>query len=487
MSFLSILLALLIFGVLVFIHELGHFLVARAFGVKILEFSIGMGPKLFSVTSKKSGTCYSLRWIPIGGFISMFGESDLESAQDPQNAKTNSTANDGSIFLNDINDENNTGNTVQNEEFPAQTEKNAEIDPALAKQAYCKKSVWVRILITLAGPVMNLLLGFLLMMALVISAGPNAAATTQVAGFYVTYSAEESVYGLKKGDYLYMLKDGPDDQNESDDVRILSMSQLKNAVTQSADGTITFSVLRLNEAGTDTDLVIVTLSLTEEKIDELFESSLSAGSTENPGLQVNDVILKVNNTSVYTYDQLAYEIINQGYQPVDFTVSRNGEKIVISNVIVPVSISNGVSFGEVDFLIYLENNFNFGTILKHTFFRSVSTVKMVFDSIKGLFTHRYGFEAVSGPVGITKTISDVAQSGQTLNLLYLVIVISINLGIMNLFPLPALDGGHLLLYLVEAIRRKPIKREVEAVINFIGFALILLLAVIITIKDIISL
>ena len=112
---------------------------------------------------------------------------------------------------------------------------------------------------------------------------------------------------------------------------------------------------------------------------------------------------------------------------------------------------------------------------------------MVYDSIRGLLTRRYGFEAVSGPIGITKTISDVAKSGQGRNLLHLVIIISINLGIMNLLPLPALDGGHLLLYLVEAVRRKPIRPEVEGIINFVGLVIILLLAVVIAVKDVISL
>jgi regulator of sigma E protease len=116
----------------------------------------------------------------------------------------------------------------------------------------------------------------------------------------------------------------------------------------------------------------------------------------------------------------------------------------------------------------------------------MSTVKMVYDSIFGIFSGRYGVEAVSGPVGITKTISDLAQTGW-LNIFHLFIIISINLGIMNLLPIPGLDGGHILMYLIEVVRRKPIKRELEGIINFIGLALLLALALVITIKDIISL
>jgi regulator of sigma E protease len=183
---------------------------------------------------------------------------------------------------------------------------------------------------------------------------------------------------------------------------------------------------------------------------------------------------------------LTYEISNQGYRPMTFTVLRNGEEVLLENVIVPSFIDSGATFGNMDFRVYAEPEFDFKTVLKHTWYRSVSTVKMVFDSLFGLFSGRYGVEAVSGPVGITKTISDVAKMGW-LNLLHLVTVISINLGVMNLLPFPALDGGHLLIYVIEAIRRKPLKREVEGMINFIGLVIILTLAVLIMIKDFIAL
>lgn len=474
MSILSVLFALLVFGVLIAIHELGHFLVARAFGVKILEFSIGMGPKILSRTSRKSGTQYSLRLFPIGGYVNMYGEDGMELAQGPQ-PKEPSGNSEESIFFNDIS-EKNAENTVK-------IEKMKPIDPDLAQQAYCNKSVWVRILISLAGPLMNILLGFILMLILVISSGQNAVASTRIAGFYVVYHADESYADLQDNDYLYSLK------TDDGDVRILSLAQFREAVRQSEDGTVTFTVLRLNEDGSDTvdPLPEITAYFDDESIDRYFQASLSSSTGDPSGLQPGDVVLKVNRTAVHTYAELSYEILNQGYRPVTFTVRRNGEKVVLKDVVLPTYISENIAFGDMDFIVYREANFGVGTVLKHTWYRSLSTVKMVYDSIKGLFTRRYGFEAVSGPIGITKTISDVAKSGQKLNLLYIVIVISINLGIMNLLPFPALDGGHLLLYLVEAVRRKPIKREVEGIINFIGLILILALAVVIAIKDVISL
>lgn len=485
MGFLSVLLALLIFGLLIFIHELGHFLVARAFGVKILEFSIGMGPKILSKTSKKSGTQYSLRIFPIGGYVSMFGESGMEPVQGMQpevpakpeirKPSADDPSGDSSIFINDLS-ENNAENT-------AKIEEPAPVDPELAKQAYCNKNVWVRILISLAGPAMNLFLGFFLMFVYVLASGSGSVATTNVAGFYISYTSEDSYAGLQNGDYLYALK------TDAGDARILSLDQFRKAVENAEDGIVEFTVLRLNEDGTDTvdPMPVIRAPFSDELIEQYFQASVSSTTGSPSGLMRNDTILKVNSTPVHTHAELSYEILNQGYKPITFTVRRNGEKVVLKDVKVPTYIADNTPFGDMDFLVYREANFGPKTVLKHTWYRSLSTVKMVYDSIKGLITRRYGFEAVSGPIGITKTISEVAKSGYLPNLLYLVIVISINLGIMNLLPLPALDGGHLLLYLIEAVRRKPIKREVEGIINFVGLVLILILAVVIAIKDVISL
>ena len=170
---------------------------------------------------------------------------------------------------------------------------------------------------------------------------------------------------------------------------------------------------------------------------------------------------------------------------MDLTVIRDGNEIVIEDVRVPNQVESGVTLGNPDFYTHLDER-GFGTVLKHTWFRSVSAVKMVFDSLGGLFSGRYGVEAVSGPVGITKTISDVAKTSM-LSVLNLVVIISINLGVMNLLPIPALDGGHLLLYLIEVVRGKPVKPEVEGIINFVGLVVMLGLMILISIKDVITL
>jgi regulator of sigma E protease len=458
---LYILLALFIFGVLIFIHELGHFVVARLCGVKILEFAIGMGPKVISHKSKKSGIVYSLRLIPLGGFVSMWGENGMEAVQGSQPETPDGTEQKDGFFFNteNIND-NRAEETI------------ATINEEDAKQMYSSQSVWKRMLISLAGPAMNVFLGILLMLVIVIASGGGNVGNTVVANFHVVYTSESEHEGLLKGDYILALNQA----------RVDSYQQLKASVEADDDGVFDLVVHRLQENGSDEIVELNGITLNMELLNSSFTSSLS----EQSGLQKGDEIKKINNTRVHTAHELTYEISNQGYRPMTFTVLRNGEEVVLENVIVPSFVDSGATFGNMDFRVYPEPEFDFKTVLKHTWYRSVSTVKMVFDSLFGLFSGRYGVEAVSGPVGITKTISDVAKMGW-LNLLHLVTVISINLGVMNLLPFPALDGGHLLIYVIEAIRRKPLKREVEGMINFIGLVIILTLAVLIMIKDFIAL
>ncbi|MBQ8309769.1 MAG: RIP metalloprotease RseP [Clostridia bacterium] len=465
MTILYIILALLIFGLLIFIHELGHFIVARLCGVKILEFAIGMGPTLVKWRSRKTGTKYALRLFPIGGFVNMLGENGMEAVQGDNGVKDETSATEPVTLINDGEPEEET------EKDEPETVPLSEMDPELAKQAYCNQSAWKRILISLAGPAMNIILGFVLMLVLVLLAGHEAMATNMIGGFYIDYIAEEEQSGFVPGDSLYSV----------DGERIFTHADLTELVKSNSGKELSVVVLRLNEAGTQTEYVTFETTL-DESILKFFRVPFS----EQNGLQIDDMIVKVNSTSVHTYNELYYEITNQGYRELDLTVLREGEEIVLENVAFLIEEESGVEFGYVDIIPYRERNFDFVTVMKHTWFRSLSTVKMVYDSLFGMITGRFGVEAVSGPVGITKTIGEVAQIGFT-SLLNLVVIISINLGVMNLLPIPALDGCHILIYLIELIRRKPMKKEVEGVINFVGLILLLTLAVIIAFKDIFTL
>ena len=175
-------------------------------------------------------------------------------------------------------------------------------------------------------------------------------------------------------------------------------------------------------------------------------------------------------------------MLNDVYKPVDLTVKRNGERVELKGVIFPTLESEGVHFGSADFRVYAEEK-NFGSVVRHSFSRSVSTVKMIFDQLGDMIGGRYGLNAVSGPVGVTEGMVDAAKSGFS-NFLYLVIVITVNLGVFNLLPIPALDGGRLLFLIVEGVTRKPVNKDIEGYIHFAGLMLLLLLMVVVFCKDI---
>ncbi len=208
-------------------------------------------------------------------------------------------------------------------------------------------------------------------------------------------------------------------------------------------------------------------------------------STSEQGLDVGDRILTVDGVRVHTANEVQYEIMRRGIEKIDLTVVRDGETVTVEDVTFPVFEEQGTLFGQRDFNFATEPK-TVASTLKHAFARSVSTIKMVLDSLVDLISGRYGVDSVSGPVGVTKALGEAAEAGAS-NLIYLAAFISINLGVMNLLPLPALDGGRIVFQVIELVRGKPLSVKVEGYIHFAGLVLLMLLLVIVTFKDIITL
>ena len=205
---------------------------------------------------------------------------------------------------------------------------------------------------------------------------------------------------------------------------------------------------------------------------------------------VEDTIIKVNNISVYTGEELTYEVMNQGNKPVDLTVIRDGEKIVLEDVVFPQFEDQGIVFGDCDFKVWAVDNPTFFQLLRITWHRAVSLVKMVWDSLFNLITGRFSVSAVSSPIGVTSAVKDTIEGNDwnAMQILQYVLnitaVISINLGVFNLLPLPALDGGRLLFLIWEAITRKPLPAKYEGIVHLIGLILLLGLMLVISYSDI---
>ena len=145
----------------------------------------------------------------------------------------------------------------------------------------------------------------------------------------------------------------------------------------------------------------------------------------------------------------------------------------------------GIECGVVDFSVYAMKK-SFITLIRETFYDCFSTVKIILESLKDLVTGKYGLEAVSGPVGTVGVIADTAKLGFS-SLAYLFVFVSMNLGVFNLLPIPALDGGRLVFVIIEAIRRRPVKPEHEGWVHLGGMALLMLLMIVVTFKDVIKL
>lgn len=334
--------ALLFFGVIIMIHECGHFTCAKLFKVKVNEFSLGMGPALFK--RKKGDTLYAVRLFPIGGYVAMEGEDDA-----------------------------------------------SEDD-----RAFNKKPVWQKMIIVVAGALMNLILGFILMV-LLLTTSTDLIGTNTIKEFYP--DAVSSQYGLQAGDRFV----------EIDGHHVWSELDLSFLMSRSQDGVF------------------------------------------------------------------------------DFVVERNGEKVTLNDVHFATEQQNGITLIQYDFIIIGEQP-GFLNIVKNAFTQSASIVRMVWLSVFDLVTGRYGMSELAGPVGTVDIIADVTaqavSSGSLTNLLTIMAFITINVGVANLLPLPALDGGRFLFLAVEAVRRKPVNPKYEGYVHAAGLALLLLLMVVVTYNDI---
>ena len=362
--------AIIAFSLLIISHELGHFFAAKWSGIAVLEFSIGMGPKIFSVT--KQGTMYSLRLLPIGGYVRMDGEDD--GMEIPSQADSDGSRQDYNEYLRQADSENSSEEVAIGCAFP---------NAPMGKRA----------LTMIAGSAMNLLTALFAMTLLVISGGV----------------------------------------------------------------------------------------IPSTVVDSYKEENISA----QYGLMPGDKIMKINDGKIHISSDIVYSMMRSNGKPLTFTVVRDGTTVVLPDIAFPTYEEQGMTFSYPDFFC-TRKSINPATIVNEVFFRCIFIVKEVYSSIGGLFSGEIPISELSGPVATTQAIGEVSKQGFE-SLVYFMVFISINIGIMNLLPFPALDGGRLLLILIELIRGKPLRREAEGWINFAGFAALMVLIVYVTYQDILKL
>lgn len=429
----------MIFELIIFIHEFGHFITAKKCGVQVNEFALGMGPKLFQF--KKGETTYTLRLFPIGGYCSMEGED---------------------------------------------TESDSE-------RAFGNKPVWKRMLIVLAGAFNNIILGLIMMMILMVQS--PAFSSTTVADF--SQAAFTSKSGMQVGDRI--LDIGGYKIYSSRDISFsLAMLQV-----QTVDGD-DFSIYK-EDCGYTLVRQYSALSAddySEEELNQISEvfnngvEELNVCTTKEEADKITaETQNRINELSGVAYKEEEREYMAERKRfRTNVEVERNGEKVTLENVDFYTYLGDdGNPAIALDFSVEpIEKNFL--TLMSESFKSTVSVVRMIYKSLWGLVTGTYGMNDMAGPVGAASVVTQAAQVGLETgfldavnNIVYMMMIITVNLGIVNLLPLPALDGGRFFFMLIELIRRKPVPAKYEGWVHAAGFLLLLGMIVVITFNDIIRL
>lgn len=433
----TILAFLFVLGVLVFVHELGHFLVARWHGVRVHTFSLGFGPKLFSF--KRGDTEYCISVVPLGGYVKLAGENALED--EPRQ--------------------------------PGQT-----TDP-LASDQFMAKSKWVRFQVYVAGPVMNILLA-VVVTAVVLSRGadiPLYRSSAPVIGSVQPGSPAASA-GLTLGDTVLAL----------DGLPVPTWDDLDLAVVTKAGREVTLAVMRNGER--------LSMRVTPVAVGRFEAGDLGIGPiirpqvrqvnpgspAEQAGLRRGDVLLAVNGTRGLAYDQIIERIRASADMPLTLTVERDGA--VQDVTVTPRGVPGAALIGSLISESELKRiDPSIAEAISLSVEQNWETTRLIGKTLGGLLTRETPVRQLMGPVGIAQLSGSAAELGWVA-LLNLMAMISLNLGLLNLMPVPVLDGGHIAILAVEGLARRNLSVRMKERILVAGATVMVLLMATVIYNDI---
>jgi regulator of sigma E protease len=418
---------LLILGVLVFVHELGHFLAARRIGVRVLTFSLGFGPKLLK--TRRGDTEYCISALPLGGYVKMAGET----ADEPR-----------------------TG----------------------APDEFLSKTKWQRFQVLIMGPVMNLLLA-VVVMAIVLSQGievPVFLDDPPVIGVVTPGSPAERA-GIQPGDRIMTVAGRAIETWEDLEFNIGMRPDRDVPITFVRGGqTLETNVRPVAEGrfeigliGIAPDMIPVVLLVQPDR------------PAERAGIQLGDELLAVNGDHdvVRTEDLLKIVEKNEG-RPLGITLRRAGREFELSVTpeAQPEGPRIGLTLGEPTKLVQLGP----ADALVESVKRNYQMSGMIFQTLGGLFTGETSVRQLQGPVGIAQISGQAARAGW-ITLLSTLAIISLNLGLLNLLPVPILDGGHILIMGLEGIARRDFSMQAKEKMLLAGFVVLMMLMVTVIYND----
>ncbi len=499
----NIIIFLLVLTSIISIHELGHFLFAKRAKILVHEFSIGMGPLI--VQKKKGETFYSLRAIPLGGYVSMSGENGdnplinkgsrvginlneegkiFEIVLDETVAKPQMIGevldldlygkNFAPLFLElDINGEVKRYEVLRDAMFLFRKKQKLQVTPA--ESSFAEKTIWERFLVLFAGPAMNFLLALVILFIVAILQGkPQNTTEIGVSGNSL----------LKAGDVITELN-GSEVDDFGDILGFLATyNQTTLSITVDRDGTTITETIELY-------VVLQNLGFTAGDKDEVVVGQ-SFGKASQADLDSGDLIVGLTYGSLTltnpTWEELidaARSTINGG--SVKLFIERDGEAKTIEYNVLKTSVLRDIGADAVMMQIPYRRvyQYDFVHMLTYPWTQFGDSVREMGVTLGLLFnpTSGVGLGDLAGPVGIFSLVSNAASAG-FVNLLIFTAFLSVNIGLMNLLPIPALDGGRLIFLGYEAISRKKIPSKVEMWVNNIFFILLMVLFVFVTWNDI---
>jgi regulator of sigma E protease len=424
-SFLRALISVsVVLGIMIFVHEWGHFIAAKLCGVRVDVFSFGFGPRLFGV--KRGDTDYRLSALPFGGYVRMAGDNVVEER---------------------------TG----------------------ADYEYLSKTRWQRVFIAVAGPAMNILLAFLIFWGIYWLVGvPYESDLRQPADVIAVPATTPIADGVQVEDRILAVNG---DKTPTWEKVLSKINKSKPgspvSITVSRGGSEhTVNVVVPSSKAVPADSIVG-----YPKLEPVVDDVAIGFPAERAGLKPGDLITAIDAKRVSTWYQLVDAVHASDGHPITFTVRRDGQEIPITITPMHGMGSDGQSVWQIGVSPKTHDGFEREgpvTAAKDAGIETYLNMRQIVQVIAGLFNGKVSIRELQGVVGIARVSGQAAQRGP-MTLLGLMAVISLNLGLLNLFPIPVLDGGHVLLLAIEGLLRRDLSVSVKE--RFVQVGLVFLLGI----------
>jgi len=426
-------------GLLVFIHEFGHFIMAKRAGIRVEQFSLGFGPKILGF--RWGETEYKVSILPLGGYVKMSGE-------EPEEGK----------------------------------------EPLDDPRSFASQSMAKRLSVVLAGPVMNLVLAFVLMpIVFMIGRMEPTYFQQEPVVLGVKKDSPAAAAGLVAGDKILAIN-GKKVKNWDELLQRIMISPNEEVALEVSHASSTIEQKHL-KLSTTPDGRVGYLGVepiyfigSESVIDQVTPHS----PAEKGGLKAKDKILAINSEPILNWDEMTEYVSASQSKPLDIEVERGGQKLHVQ--VTPefsevhkkwiMGITKDVPKGA-----YLKHRYDFVGAVEKGIQENVKLFKLTFEVLKKLFSFKLSYKALGGPLQIAQTTAQAAKAGLG-DFFYFLAFLSMQLGIFNLLPIPVLDGGHVAFMFFEAIRRKPLSVKTRLIAQQIGMVMLLCLMVLATFNDI---